>query len=72
MKIKRVPIATISLLVVVLIRFIVKRFFPATYFYASVYLDFALVAVVIIYLVYYAKIYITAWLRNRKEEAANS
>jgi hypothetical protein len=67
MKIGRIPIASIALLLVVLIRFIVKHFFSPYFFSVSPYLDGALMGILLVYLIYYANIYITAWVRNRRE-----
>jgi hypothetical protein len=68
MKIGSIPIAAITLLFVALIRFIIKHFYIAYFFSVSPYLDGALMGILLVYIIYYANIYITAWVRNRKEE----
>lgn len=72
MKIGRIPIASIALLLVVLIRFIVKHFFSPYFFSVSPYLDCALMGILLVYLIYYANIYITAWVRNKREQLTKS
>jgi len=72
MKIGRIPIASIALLFVVLIRFIVKHFFSLYFFSISPYLDGALMGILLVYLLYYANIYISAWVKNKREELTKS
>ncbi len=67
MKIGRIPLASIVLLVISLISFISKYFFSITYLSLRPYFDGALVGAMLVYGLYYAKIFITAWINNRKE-----
>jgi len=71
MKIGGIPIAAITLLLVALGKYIVKNLFAGYYLVAAPYFDGALMGVLFVYLVYYANIYITAWVRNRKEGVAD-
>ncbi|HEY2581813.1 MAG TPA: hypothetical protein VGI43_08405 [Mucilaginibacter sp.] len=68
MKIGSIPIAAITLLFVALTKYIVKNLFAASFSTIAPYLDGALMGILLVYLIYYANIYITAWIRNRKEE----
>jgi hypothetical protein len=68
MKIAGIPIAAIALLLVALIRFIIKHFYTTYFFSVSPYLDGALMGILLVYIIYYANIYITAWVRNKREE----
>ena len=71
MKVGRIPIAAIALLLVALIRYIAKLYYaPLEYAYTCFVLDGVLVGVVLCYLLYYANIYVSAWIKNRKEEKA--
>jgi len=71
MKIGSVPIAAVTLLLVALIKFIIKHFFTPYFFGVAPYLDGAMMGVLLVYIVYYANIYITAWVKNRKKELTN-
>jgi hypothetical protein len=69
MKVGRIPVAVIALLLVALVRFIAKMYFGLTqYTYTCFVLDGVLVGVLLCYLLYYANIFISAWLKNRREE----
>jgi len=71
MKIGRVPIAAVALLLVALIRMIAKYYDPPQeYAYLCLILDGLLMGVVLCYLLYYANIYLSAWIKNRKEGKA--
>jgi hypothetical protein len=71
MKIGRIPIVAIALLLVALVRYISKLYFgPTEYAYVCFMLDGVLLGVLFCYLLYYANIYVSAWVKNRKEERA--
>ncbi len=70
MKIGRLPIASIALVIIAAARFLTRIFFPH-FSNVSSFFDGILTGVLITYLVYYASIYITAWIRNRREAAGS-
>jgi len=67
MKIGRIPLASIVLLVISLISFISKYFFSTAYLSLRPYFDGALVGAMLVFGLYYANVFITAWINNRKE-----
>lgn len=71
MKVGRIPIAAVTLLLVALVRYI-ARFYagPTQYAYTCFVLDGVLVGVLFCYLLYYANIYVSAWVKNRQENRA--
>jgi hypothetical protein len=71
MKVGRVPIAAIAPIIAVLIRLVARLYYtPAQYEYICLVLDGMLLGVLLCYILYYLNIYVTAWVRNRKEERA--
>lgn len=67
MKIGRIPLASIVLLVISLISFASKYFFPSAYVSLRPYFDGALVGAMLVFGLYYANVFISAWINNRKE-----
>jgi tryptophan-rich sensory protein len=67
MKIGRIPLASIVLLVISLIIFVSKYYFTSAYQSLKPYFDWALVGAMLVFGLYYANIFITAWMNNRKE-----
>jgi len=67
MKVGRIPLASIALLIISLISFTSKYFFPSAHLSLKPYFDGALVGAMLVLGLYYANIYVTAWMNNRKE-----
>ncbi|ASU34621.1 hypothetical protein [Mucilaginibacter xinganensis] len=67
MKIGRIPLASVVLLVISVINFVSKYFFSSAYLSLKPYFDGALVGAMLVFGLYYANIYVSAWLNNRKE-----
>jgi ABC-type antimicrobial peptide transport system permease subunit len=67
MKVGRIPLVSIVLLVISLISFTSKYFFPSAHLSLKPYFDGALVGAMLVLGLYYANIYVTAWMNNRKE-----
>ena len=71
MKVGRIPVAAVALLLVALVRYIAKLYYaPLEYTLICCLLDGVLVGVALCYLLHYANIYLSAWLKNRKEDRA--
>jgi len=69
MKVGRIPVAAIALLLVALLRFLAKYYYaPMQYAYVCFVLDGMLIGVMLCYLLYYSNIYVSAWLKNRRDE----
>ncbi|MDB5117147.1 MAG: hypothetical protein JWQ79_2639 [Mucilaginibacter sp.] len=69
MKIGKYPVASLVLLVVFGAKLFVKYFFPANYTALLPVFDDILLAAVVIFLLYYIRVWVGAWLNNRKEDA---
>jgi hypothetical protein len=67
MKIGKIPIASIILIVYSLFNFVSKHYFPTSYNAISPYIDGGMVGAMLVFGLYYADIYITAWMNNRRE-----
>lgn len=67
MKIGRIPLASIVLLVISLVSFASKYFFSSAYLSLRPYFDGALIGAMLVFGLYYANVFITAWINNRKE-----
>jgi len=67
MKVGRIPVASIVLLVISVISFITKRFFPSSYLMLHPYFDGALIGAMLVVVLYYANIHVSAWINNRKQ-----
>ncbi|TWJ02357.1 hypothetical protein JN11_01329 [Mucilaginibacter frigoritolerans] len=72
MKLKVIQIFLLVYIVVMLAKFSVKQFLSSNYISLKPVFDGILVGLVIICLLYYARIYITAWIRVKKEEKQKS
>lgn len=70
MKVGSIPVASIVLLVFSLATFIAKFFYPFSYHTFTPYLDGALIGALFVLGLYYANIYLTAWIKNKKEASA--
>jgi hypothetical protein len=70
MKIGRIPVAAIVLVIYGIAGFIIHQIYGASDKLPKAYLDGALVGAMFVFLLYYLNIYLTAWIRSRKEEVA--
>jgi hypothetical protein len=68
MKIGKMPLAAIVLIVYGIAGFIIHQVYGANDKFAKMYLDGALVGALFVFLLYYLNIFLTAWMRSRKEE----
>jgi pilus assembly protein TadC len=71
MKLKKIQIFLILYIAIAIGEFLIKEFFHSRYLTLKPFFDGMLIVVVAACIIYYARIYITAWMRNRKEELAN-
>jgi uncharacterized membrane protein len=72
MKIGKFPIASIILLVLALISFVMKRFYPGEYAMESQFIDGAFFGAGLVLILYYVNIYYTAWVNNKSENKAEA
>jgi hypothetical protein len=72
MKLKVIQLFLVAYLILVFVRFMVKEFYSSYYTSLKFVFDGMLLGLVIICLLYYARIYITAWLRVKKEQSGKS
>jgi hypothetical protein len=70
MNIRGIPMASIVLFVYALVNLVIKYFYPLSYHLLRPYLDGGLIGAMFVYGLYYANIYVGAWVNNRKEEVA--
>jgi hypothetical protein len=70
MKIGRTSLASWVLLAYALVKLAIKYFFPAERLSSGPYLDGALFGALFVFGLYYLNIYLTGWIRNRKESLA--
>jgi hypothetical protein len=71
MKLKKIQIFLILYIAIAVGEFLTKEFFHARYLALKPFFDGMIIGVVAVCIFYYARIYVTAWMRNRKEELAN-
>ena len=69
MKKSKYPIASIACLIVMAANLTIKYLMPYRYTTLKPVLDGILLGVVIVFLLYYVRIYVGAWLNNRREAA---
>lgn len=72
MKVGKVPVASIVLLIIAIISYVMRHFYPATYSTNSSFIDGAFFGAALVYLLYYINVYYTAWNNNRKAAKNNS
>ena len=70
MKVGKIPVAAIILLTYSAVRIVAVNFFNVNYPQTKPFLDGSLMGALFVYGLYYLNIYVTAWLRNRKEGLA--
>ena len=72
MKIGSIPFAPVVLIAYGVLTFITKHYYAANYPHLAPYFDGALVGAMLVFILYYVNIYVSAWWHNRKEESFNS
>ncbi len=72
MKVGKIPVASIILLIFFGATLIIKFFHPTKIATATPYLDGGMIGALLVYLLYYLNIFITASANNRKEAEDNS
>jgi len=72
MKIGKLPIASIILLVLAFISFVMKRFYPGEYTVDSQFMDGAFFGTGLVLILHYVNIYYTAWVNNKVESKAET
>jgi hypothetical protein len=70
MKLKKVQIFLVVYIAVLLVKFAVKSFDPNRYITLKPVFDGVVVGLTAVCILYFAWIFISAWLRNKREEAA--
>jgi hypothetical protein len=70
MKLKGIQIFLVIYIVLALVQFAVKEFDQSQYLSLKPIFNWMFIGLAAACVLYYARIFITAWLRNRKEEAA--
>ncbi|MCR8556808.1 hypothetical protein KXD93_04115 [Mucilaginibacter sp. BJC16-A38] len=71
MKVGRIPVASIILLVFFLATIIAKLFYPQSYHALLPYLDGGMIGALFVLGLYYVNIYLSAWMKNRKEASTS-
>ncbi|MDB5029469.1 hypothetical protein [Mucilaginibacter sp.] len=71
MKIGKYPVASLVLLVIFGAKLLVKLVFPDKYLAYYPIFDKVLMAALIIFTLYYIRVWVGAWLNNRREETNN-
>ena len=71
MKVGKLPVASIILVVVTLTSLFLKFFYPAQAVVNAAFINGAYAGSLFVLGLYYANIYYTAWINNRKEAKAN-
>jgi hypothetical protein len=68
MKVKKIQLFVLAYFIIVLVKFAVERLNPVKYISLKPVFEGMLIGIAIVCVLYYAGIYIIAWVRNRKEE----
>lgn len=63
--------ASVILLIFSAITLITKYFYPSSYHSLTPYFDGGLIGAMLVYGLYYANIFVGAWLKNRREKTAS-
>jgi bacteriorhodopsin len=69
MKINKNQIFSVVFILIMLANFIVKHFYQARYTELQYVFDGMIVGLLIVWLLYFTRIYVMAWSNNKKEEA---
>jgi uncharacterized membrane protein len=72
MKIGKFPIASVILLVLALISFVMKSFYPGEYAIDSQFMDGAFFGAGLVLILNYVNIYYTVWMNNKSENKAEA
>lgn len=67
MKIGRIPIAPIIVIVLTLTSLILNHIYPGQYKWDSLFIEGAFFGALLVYLLYYINIWVTAYANNKKE-----
>ena len=70
MKVGKIPVASIVLMILALTSFILQRIHPGQYKFDSPFIEGAFLGAILVYLVHYINIWLTAYV-NYKKEALN-
>jgi hypothetical protein len=68
MKLKPIQVFIVVYFILMFIRFVVKDFYSSLYVNLKPVFDGLIVGIIAICILYYARIYITAWIRFKKED----
>jgi len=71
MKLKTIQKFIIVFIVITLIQFAVRQFAPTQYVFLKPVFEGMFIGLIVGCIFYYLRIYVTAWLNNRKEAAAD-
>ncbi|WP_158996172.1 hypothetical protein [Mucilaginibacter sp. L196] len=72
MKVGKIPVASIVLIVIALVRITMNRFYPGQYTSESPFVTGMFFGAALIYLLYYVNIYYTAWVNSKSENKAEA
>jgi hypothetical protein len=72
MKVGKIPVASIVLLIIAVICFIMQRIYPGQYKFDSPFFEGAFFGAGLVYILYYLNTWITAYTNSRKEAEDNS
>ena len=67
MKVGKIPVASIVLLVIAIISYVMRHYYPAEYITNSSFIDGAFFGAALVYLLYYINIWITAYANSKKQ-----
>ncbi len=72
MKVGKIPVAPIILIVLALTSFILQRVYPGEYKFDSPFISGAFFGAILVYVLYYVNVWITASANNKKETKQDS
>jgi hypothetical protein len=72
MKLKNIQLFLAAYFILVFVRWVVKTFYTSTFTSLRFVFDGMLLGLVVACLLYYARIYLTAWIRFKKESKQKS
>jgi uncharacterized membrane protein len=72
MKLKPIQLFLVAYFILVFVRWVVKTFYTSTFTGLRFVFDGMLLGLVVTCLLYYARIYLTAWIRFKKESKQKS
>jgi len=71
MKVGKVPVASLIVVILVLASLILNHFYPGQYGFESQFIRGAFLGAILVYLLYYVNIWVSAYTNNRKEAENN-